>query len=712
MAKTKTTPRRSRRIWRNLLLTVLGLAVFLLMFVSAFVFNPFEGSLPELRDIVPRGVNFFVRKRALDEDFAAFPVPRFWSEITDARGFSAVERGSLGAAFRQEGLDQAVRDAAQAFDRVRDDSGGFLDVLRDLIGEELIVAGYTQDYSSAPARPLARPWWCVYTRVNWRVKALHGLAGFGFVQGKLAENGVAITSEDDLLVVQPRAGQDPLYIKRHLDALMIANNKRLLEQGQRLIDGGREEEPIGRQPAYTDGAVARIERWGEVNAVADPNAVEFVVEPNAFDGFRRFAARWPNPQHPDSMNERVLASFLKLNGWMQVSGGLIFEDDVLAATGQIGLNSNEHTPFQSSFYTAENERREQWLDPFLRMVPDTACAAAALRMPAGEFLHAMFEALEQSEKDLINDSLRRTTFQGTQLQDVRDLIDRVRVAFRSRTGFIFRRNTPDMSKDDDGELMVPVAAKSPMPQVAWVFWLRQGGEPLVEELVMMLRTYYTSFGFRKVWHLKVPFSGGSLREPVTEFTNPQIPATGEIATIVFRDFFVVSNSGPLIRDILRTRYAAQTGARSVRELPEFEAAERELPAEPSGLIWLSGPNLVPVLDDYLAFADASSTVPNPEWMMLTRPSAEEHVRRTRYPQYPSKASMPRSLTEPDGEFDRAVGAYLREKWAETRTSFTAEDRAGIEQLRGICQMLKAAAVQLELQNNSIRYTARVITNFR
>ena len=133
MAKTKTTPRRSRRIWRNLLLTVLGLAVFLLMFVSAFVFNPFEGSLPELRDIVPRGVNFFVRKRALDEDFAAFPVPRFWSEITDARGFSAVERGSLGAAFRQEGLDQAVRDAAQAFDRVRDDSGGFLDVLRDLI---------------------------------------------------------------------------------------------------------------------------------------------------------------------------------------------------------------------------------------------------------------------------------------------------------------------------------------------------------------------------------------------------------------------------------------------------------------------------------------------------------------------------------------------------------------------------------------------------
>jgi hypothetical protein len=72
------------------------------------------------------------------------------------------------------------------------------------------------------------------------------------------------------------------------------------------------------------------------------------------------------------MNERVLASFLNLKGWMQVTGGLVFGDRVLAATGQISLNSKQHTPFQSSFYSAEQQRREDWLDPFLRMVPARA----------------------------------------------------------------------------------------------------------------------------------------------------------------------------------------------------------------------------------------------------------------------------------------------------------------------------------------------------
>jgi hypothetical protein len=703
-------PKKRRRIWRTLLVTVLGLGVFLLLFVTAFVFNPLEGRLPELRDVVPRGVNFFVRKQGLRDDFDPFPLPAFWSRLSEARGFTDVANGGLGQDFRQAGLDRAVADAAAAVEKLKIDSGGFVDVLRDLIGEEVIFAGYEQDYTQTPARPLAAPWWCLYTRVSWRIKAAHGLLGFGFVQGKLAEQGVTVADEGELLVVTPAGSREPLYVKRHLDVLMIANHKLLLEQGQRLLDGNRDEEPIGQMPAYTDGAVKRIEQWASDHGIAQPNVLEFVVEPNAFDGFRRFAAGWPNPQNRDSMNERVLASFLNLKGWMQVTGGVMFAEDVLGITGQVGLNSNQHTPFQSSFYSAEQRRREEWLDPFLRMVPDNACAAAALRMPAGEFLHAMFEALEPDEKNLVNDGIRRASFLGTPLNDTRDLIERVRVAFLPRTGFVFRRNTPDLSRDENGDLMVPVAAKSPMPQVAWVFWLGTNGDVLANELVNMLRTYYSSFGFRKVWHLKVPFEGGSLPEPVTEFTNPQIPATGELAMIVFRDFFVLSNSGPLIRDILRTRYGAQTRARSVRERPEFESVERELRPSLNGLVWLSGRHLVEVFDDYLSFADSGSATPDPEWMMLSRPAAEDHVRRTRFPQYPSKASMPRPLV--DGEFEQAVVAHLREQWTKERTNFTAKDKADFQQLRGIAQMFKAAAVQLELQTNYIRLQARVMGDWR
>jgi hypothetical protein len=710
MAMSKPKPKR--RLWRTLAFTLGGIVVFALLFIAAFVFNPFEGSLPELRDVVPRGVNFFARKARLADDFDPFPEPKFWSQLVDAPGFAELQRGALGQAWKRNGVDRAVQQAAAAFEQVRTDSGGWLDLMRDAIGDELLVAGYEQDYSAQPPRPLPAPWWCVYTRVSWRVKAALGLAGFGMVQSRMQAQGLDVANDGDLLVIKPQGAAGPLYVKRHLDLVMVANHKLLLEQSQRLIDGNRDEEPIGQMAAYTD-TVKRIEKWTGLNAVDAGRAVEFVVEPNAFDGFRRFAASWPNPQNRDSMNERVLASFLNLKGWSQIAGGLMFGDGLLACTGQVGLNSKQHTPFQSSFYRAEQQRREEWLDPFLRMVPETACAAAALRMPAGEFLTAMFESLEDAEKQFLDDAMRRATFQGTQLSGVRDLIDRIKVAFLPRTGFVFSKNKPDTSRDKDtGELMVPVAQRSPVPQVAWVFWLRPGASGLLEELVTMMRAASSTFNFRKVWHLKVPFRDQFLPEPVTEFVTPAIPGTGEIAVIVFRDFFVLSNSGPLIRDIITARYRTQTGAKSVLDNPEFQAALPELASDLSGLVWIDGANLVPVLDGYASFADAASEVPDPEWLVQERPAVEDQVRRASFAQYPSKASMPKAMTEAGGEFDRAVVAQLREQWRRQRTSFTAEDRAQMEQLRGMAQLLKAGVIQLELDNNSVRFQMRLATNLR
>ena len=712
MAKSKPK-KQARRPWRTLLLSALGLVIFLLMFVATFIFNPFEGALPSLRDAVPRGVDFFVRKQGLADDFDPFPEPRFWSAMSEASGFEAVRDGVLGQRFRQEGLDRALADARAQLEQVKRDSGGFVDVLRDVIGDEVIFAGYNLDYSVAPPRPLGTPRWCLYTRVHWRVRLLYGLAGFGFVQGALDGQGVTLTSEDDRLVITPAGGQ-PIHIQRQLDTLMISNDLGVLEKARELVVGSEDLESIGQKAAYLDGALERIEDWSVRNDVDedDLNAVEYVVKPSAFDGFQRFAAQWPNPNKPDSMNERVLASFLNLNGWQEIAGGLMFEDGFLGATGQIGMDSTTHTRFQSSFYTAEQDSRERWLDPFLNMVPESACAAAALRMPSGEFLHAMFDALEDAEKSLINDALRQSNYNGTQVDGASDLIDRLRVAFRPRTGFVFRRNVPDTKRDPDtGELQVPVAAKSPMPQVAWVFWLRPGSAGLTQALTEMLLSYKKSFGFAKVYKYSVPYAGGTFPEKIYEYTNPQIPATGEVAMITFGEFFVVSNSAPLISDIVRTNYGAQSGMRSIRELDQFYPVEEELSSTLSGLVWVDGEGLQLVLDDYLAFSDVSSEQMDPEWMMLTRPSVEDVVRRRSYRQYPSKASMPRSLTQPGGEFDQKVVAEMRARWAKQRTNYTAEERDSLVQMRALSEMFKGAALQLEFEQNSIGFQLRLMGDF-
>ena len=708
MAKSK--PKHKRRIWRTLAITLGALVMFLLLFVAAFIFNPFEGAVAELRDAVPRGVDFFARKERLADDFDPFPQPRFWSSLQDIRGWKALVDGPLGQQWQRAGIDRSLQQVRDALEQVRTDSGGMLDVLNDVLGTELLVAGYQQDYAQAPPRPLAQPWWCLYARVTWRVKALYGLAGFGFVQGKLRENGIDVTVDGDSLVVKVPGQPTPLYLRRHLDLLMVANHKVLLDQSQKLLDGSRDEEPIGQMAAYTEGASKRIDKWARVHAQDPPNVAEFVIEPNAFDGFRRFAAGWPNPQNRDSMNERVLATFLNLKGWQQVAGGVMFANGLLAATGQIGLNSKQHTAFQSTFYKAETEPREKWLDPFLRMVPETACAAAALRMPAGDFMAAMFESLEDAQRDLLNDGFRRASFQGTQLTDVRDLIERVRPAFLHRTGFVFRKNIPDTKRDQKtGELNVPVAAQSPIPQVAWVFWLRPGGAALAKDLITMLSTYHTTFDFKKVWNLPVPFGTEQvLEEKVTEFTNPRIPGTGEIAMMIVSDFFVISNSGPLVCDIVRARYSNQTGVKSIRDSDEYAALEPELASELSGLLWVNGQRLLPVFDDYMAFANAVNEQPDMEWMVQNRPSAEDQVRRTKFAQYPSKASMPKAIV--DGEFEIAVGAYLREQWSGARTSYTADDRTQMQQFRAIAETLRTACVQFELENNYIRFQLRLTGN--
>jgi hypothetical protein len=712
--------KRPFRFWKLLATTLLVVVVLVALFFVALVWNPFEGELRDVRDVVPREVDFYLRKTDLAGDFGGsgglqirkgqLPEPAFWAALTKSEAWTDLRQGPMVASARRDLLPQ-LQQAVEAMATLQDSSGGFLDIARDLIGSEVVIAGYTEDRSKKPAQPLQQPYWCVYARLGWRLRVAYGLLGWSMVQNQIRGQGVEIARDGELLMLRTPRLATPLYLARRLDCLMVGNDKNLLLQSLRLADGAEDEQPFGLSAQYTEGVVDPLGRWAESNRIDHPNALEFSVATVALDPFRRFASTWPDAKNRDSMNERVLATFLNLKGWTSVSGALAFEPGRLSMLGRIVLNSNLHTPFQGSFYRAEKQAREQWLSPFLRMVPDSACAAAALRMPPGEFLHAMYDALLQSEREVLDDSLRRCMFQGQQLADTRDLIERLKIALLPRMGFVFRKNVPDMSRNEQtGELYVPVIARSPVPQVAWVFWLRDLHDPATnrspaDDLVDMLRRYASPvFRFANVYHLPVD----GLPEQVTEFANAQIPGTGEIAAIVFRDFLVLSNSGPLIKDILRTRYGFGS-LRSIIEQPEFRRIEDELPHALNGFVWLRGDRLLSVLDDYRAASQAQNAEPDPVWESEQRPTAEDAVRRAQYPQYPSMASMPKDLV--DGEFNDKVLAYLREQWNKASVGFSAQDLPAIDQLRGLAKLVDAAYLQVELENNYIRFQGKAVTDY-
>ena len=706
---------KARKLWKTLGVTFLVSVLLLLLAVVAFVFNPLEGTLRDVRDAVPREVDFFLRKQALTADLAddngkfqlaadELPKPGFWSRLTQTEGWNDLQKGPLvaGMTAKYEPVLKQVRDAML---QVQRDSSGFVDLGRDLASTEIAVSGYFEDKTKQPNQPLQEPWWCLYTRVTWRIRAAWGLASWSLVQNQLRSQGVDIQAEGDLLAVRLPGMPGQIYAARRLDCILIGNSKHLLEQSLRLIDGSEREQPFGQSARYLEGITQPVERWSSINSDNPPNALEFSVAPNAIDGFRRFSASWPDENNKDSMNERVFASFLKLAGWTSVTGAFLFEPERLSVLGEVVLNSHMHTKFQQSFYKAEKQARSEWLDPFLRMVPQDACAAAALRMPAGEFLRAMNGAMLPNEKSLLNDAARNCTFQKQPLADSAELIEKLSIAFLPRTGFVFRHNEPDKSiNPDTGKQWIPDPLPSPVPQIAWIFWLRPGQKVVADEFVDMLSRHAAVFRFDPVLHLKID----GLPDPVTEFVSSQIPGTGELAMIVFSDFFVMSNSGPLIKDILRTRYSSK-GARSMVESESYQRIERELPKELNGFVWMNGQNLIPALDKYRSTSEALASEPDPGWMMENRPVAEREVQRERYPQYPSLAGMPPNIR--NGEFAEYVTQRLNQMWAKAGASLTAGDLANVDQLKAMAKLIDAAYLRLDLENNYIRFQGKVLTRF-
>ena len=72
------------------------------------------------------------------------------------------------------------------------------------------------------------------------------------------------------------------------------------------------------------------------------------------------------------------------------------------------------------------------------MVPASACAAAAMRMPPGDFLREMYGAMDDAEKSLLNDSVRKTG----KYDSVLDLIAEIEIVARvAETGRLIARET-------------------------------------------------------------------------------------------------------------------------------------------------------------------------------------------------------------------------------------------------------------------------------
>ena len=105
-----------------------------------------------------------------------------------------------------------------------------------------------------------------------------------------------------------------------------------------------------------------------------------------------------------------------------------------------------------------------------------------------------------------------------------------------------------------------------------------------------------TLGFEGVYNLNLALGpNGSGRDVAAELAHAQIEGTGSIAFANYSNYLILSNSGPFIRKLTQTYLGRSPG---INSLENFEFYEKQLGKQVNGVVYLNGPQLDLVLQDY------------------------------------------------------------------------------------------------------------------
>ncbi len=690
---------RLKKIAKVTALVIASLVMILFLLVTALVYNPLEGSLAAMGDVVPRNVDFYVRKVGLLADFGSrpndFPNPPLWQDIQEKEYWKfGLKNGDFYQSMQQAGIERSLQEVERAS---KDMQNAGLHILKDVLGQEVQVAGRLGSTGLQGSK------WCAYTRVSIWVRLYYGLMAYGMVRDKLEENGISLQAEGEHYVVTMPGQAQPMYLAKHLDCLMVANDIALLQESLALA-AGADEEGLSTSAHIIENVEIPLKEWSKRSDVDAPNNLRFHLRVDQL--LARFPGmqNWPDPRSEDRRNERMLASFVNPRSWKFLSGSLIFEPNSFSLLSNLVVNDSVHTAFQRELFKSDAMQRKEWMGSFFGMVPKNVCAAAALRMPPGDFLREMYQAgLNVDEQDLLNQALSETG----EYKSILDLVDKMQLSFMPRIGIVFQPNV----RDDDFKRYFPVNEESPMPQWAWVFWVRESsGRGLVlnqslNKFITTLASHRGAFAFSKAYKLDLGLGqgDGSSGDVAYEFANPHIPGTGCLALCTYRQFFIVSNSGPLISNMVKSRLGTVD---SLESTTDFKTLEADLPEEVNGLLYLQSKPMRQVLQQAREFLRQGAGPMDQGWAISMRPRVEREVlQQPAFSQYKTVSSVPAELGE---QFQEQVDKALDQRWLQERAGRSVQEVEAVNQAIHLTDAFRSASLMMNMDPRTLQLGARVL----
>lgn len=625
----------SRRRLLRLVLT--GLVVLLLAGYGAFTtffFNPFEADYEfDVATLVPRDVDFFTAKADLEQDFDPFPVPAFAEELQASAAGQVLDRQVWYQDLLRE-LD--VAGAIASLEEALSQAPVDVDPLGLFGGEDLALAGYFEGAELADAR------WAVLGRTGWigkfGVELLDRPGWIGLdAQGITAEPVRAtIQAKEQDVGVTLSGGQltRPLTVARISDVVVLSVDPELAVAVARLASV-RGEDSFGLSAKFADRI--DVER-------RDGDELELFVDSVKLSRAMGWDTAWPD-RGADTFFSAFLGRLFQLSFVNELAGRLAFAGGLtLDLEGQ--LSSEQLNSTQKRLYRQRHLDKNA-LRQMAFLAPSDVGLFVTLRGGVSDLLTAALESIDEGSLQLFEDLV----LDVWGYQDPSQLIQDLDEALQGKATFFVRANDYPAKADDppnDGATVL-----------AWALALVPEDSEKLKKVLDQIRTKPRAFGLERVGNegngiYTIPASTGSI---ITEYMNPLVPGTGQIATLDVRvneTYFLVSNSRNFLGHIDETLNDINGAlSRSLGSRVEFEAFVNTGLPSASALAWVDpraiGPTLRKIFEETVRIQARSQI----DWNSI-RPGVEREVSRDNF-----GGATPGSLSNTQTEeFERLVEMRL------------------------------------------------------
>jgi hypothetical protein len=506
---------RKKRVLR-ILLVLLLLTLFVGYFAfSTFLFPPFESGLGvDVSGLVPRQVDFFVARADLSRQFDGFPKLRVSDEIEKSEAWrtwrSSPERENLAADLGYADLMGRVEaELAQVPAGVE-----LLDVFG---GDDLALAG---NFRGADLGDAA---WALYGNLSSLGKLGIELLAFPGLLG-LDTQGIAVETQGGFVTLSGGELSEPLHIARVRDIGVLSNDAELIAKAIEL-------EARQFKDSFLAGATYH-DRIQLVDRNAEADEVELYINGRRFLETLQETGAWPDPNSQDFL-PALVSKFFQLGNINQLVGIMGIEEG-LSLDLHAQLSSEQMTPLQTRTYRQRAISGEELVDKYAIFAPQDCSLFAYLRCDIGDLLTQVFASIEPTTRSLIEECLQ-SSGKYRSLDQVIAVLDS---ALKDHCVLIVREN--DYPPEEGG----PPHNDEPVPAVALVTWLAEGGEQKIDALMEVFgRQMNTCLGLQG----REPGSSGYYSNTVSgyefkEFWSPHIDGTGVIAAGPIGDLCIVTNS--------------------------------------------------------------------------------------------------------------------------------------------------------------------------